>query len=105
MAAAPARDSATVRDRVMAARERQARRMGPGRCNAEMGVGELRDSCRLGGRERALLAEGHARLGLSGRGHDRVLRLARTIADLDGSERVSADHLAEALTLRRRGPG
>jgi magnesium chelatase family protein len=105
MAAAPERDSASVRDRVMAARERQARRMGPGRCNAEMGVGELRDSCRLGGRERALLAEGHARLGLSGRGHDRVLRLARTIADLDGSERVSADHLAEALTLRRRGPG
>jgi len=79
--------------------------MGPGRCNAEMGVGELRESCRLGGRERALLAEGHARLGLSGRGHDRVLRLARTIADLDGSERVSADHLAQALTLRRRGPG
>jgi magnesium chelatase family protein len=52
-----------------------------------------------------VLAEGHARLGLSGRGHDRVLRLSRTIADLDGSESICVNHLTEALTLRRRGAG
>jgi magnesium chelatase family protein len=52
-----------------------------------------------------MLADGHATLGLSGRGHDRVLRLSRTIADLDGAERVSEDHVAKALTLRRRAPG
>jgi magnesium chelatase family protein len=51
-----------------------------------------------------MLADGHARLGLSGRGHDRVLRLSRTIADLDGSDAISDEHVARALTLRRRGP-
>jgi magnesium chelatase family protein len=51
----------------------------------------------------AMLATGHAQLGLSGRGHDRVLRLSRTIADLDGSGRVSDEHVGRALTLRRRG--
>ncbi len=105
MAAPPREASARVRERVTVARERQARRMGPGRCNGDMGLAELRETCRLDPRARDVLAEGHARLGLSGRGHDRVLRLSRTIADLDGSESISAEHLAEALTLRRRGTG
>jgi magnesium chelatase family protein len=103
MASAPAADSATVRDRVVAARERQERRMGAGRCNADIGLAELRDRCRLGASAKRLLADGHARLGLSGRGHDRVLRLSRTIADLEGSESIADEHLARALTLRRRG--
>jgi magnesium chelatase family protein len=101
MAAAPTADSASVRDRVIAARERQEQRIGPGRCNAEMSLAELRATCRLSGTAKVRLAEGHAKLGLSGRGHDRVLRLSRTIADLAGSERVADDHIAEALTLRR----
>jgi magnesium chelatase family protein len=105
MAAPPPEASARVRERVTAARERQERRMGPGRCNGDMGLAELREACRLDGRARAVLADGHARLGLSGRGHDRVLRLSRTIADLDGSESICVDHLTEALTLRRRGTG
>ena len=104
MAAQRAADSAAVRDRVSAARERQERRIGAGRCNAEISLGQLRTTCRLSGTAKLRLAEGHARLGLSGRGHDRVLRLSRTIADLAGSERVEDDHVAEALTLRRRGP-
>jgi magnesium chelatase family protein len=104
MAAAPASDSATVRDRVIAARERQERRLGAGRCNADMGLAELRSSCRMDEGAAGMLANGHARLRLSGRGYDRVLRLSRTIADLEGCERVSADHVARALTLRRRGP-
>jgi magnesium chelatase family protein len=104
MSAAPASDSASVRGRVMAARERQGHRLGPGRCNADMSLAELRGSCRVDQGAAAMLARGHAQLRLSGRGHDRVLRLARTIADLEGSERVSDDHVARALTLRRRGP-
>jgi magnesium chelatase family protein len=104
MAGGPAVDSATVRERVVAARERQERRLGPGRCNAEMTLAELRDACRLRTPAKRMLADGHARLKLSGRGHDRVLRLSRTIADLDGSEQVSDEHVASALTLRRRGP-
>ncbi len=104
MAAGPAAGSASVRERVVAARERQERRMGPGRCNAEIDLAELRQACRLGAEASRMLADGHATLGLSGRGHDRVLRLSRTIADLEGAERVSEDHVAKALTLRRRGP-
>ncbi len=103
MTASPSTGSAEARGRVVAARERQERRLGAGRSNAEMTLGELREGSRLGEPAKLLLAEGHAKLGLSGRGHDRVLRLSRTIADLDGAERVSADHVARALTLRRRG--
>jgi magnesium chelatase family protein len=105
MSAGPAADSASVRERVLAARERQERRMGGHRCNAEIDLLELRRACRLGRSAKRMLADGHATLGLSGRGHDRVLRLSRTIADLDGAERVSEDHVAKALTLRRRAPG
>jgi magnesium chelatase family protein len=63
----------------------------------------VRRHARLGRAARAELANGHRTMRLSGRGHDRVLRVARTIADLRGSERVEADHVAIALTLRRRG--
>jgi magnesium chelatase family protein len=103
MGAAPVRDSASVRERVVAARERQERRLGAGRCNADMSLAELRGSCATTREARAMLAKGHAQLGLSGRGHDRVLRLSRTIADLDGCANVSDDHVAKALSLRRRG--
>jgi magnesium chelatase family protein len=104
MGAAPMSNSASVRDRVTAARERQERRLGAGRCNAEMSLAELRASSGMTEEATAMLADGHARLGLSGRGYDRVLRLSRTIADLEGCGRVLAEHVARALTLRRRGP-
>jgi magnesium chelatase family protein len=103
MGAAPGEDSARVRERVVAARERQERRLGAGRFNAEMTVAEKRRHARLGSDAKLMLATGHERLGLSGRGYDRVLRLARTIADLAGRDRVSEEHVGEALTLRRRG--
>jgi magnesium chelatase family protein len=104
MGAAPTSNSASVRDRVIAARERQEHRLGDGRCNAEMSLAELHSSCRMDEEGAAMLVNGHTRLRLSGRGHDRVLRLSRTIADLAGCEEVSSDHVARALTLRRRGP-
>jgi magnesium chelatase family protein len=95
--------SATVRERVLAARERQERRFGPGRCNGDASGAEIRARGGLESTARDLLAAGYERLGLSGRGYDRALRLARTIADLDGSDRVGPEHVGEALTLRRRG--
>jgi len=98
----PGECSADVRDRVLEARERQHRRLGPGRCNAEVPASELRASGRFDESAVGLLAEGHERVGLSGRGWDRVLRVARTIADLAGSERVGDVHVSEALMLRRR---
>jgi magnesium chelatase family protein len=96
-------DSARVRARVAAARERQERRLGPGRCNADMDLAELRAAGGLTRAANGTLARGHAQLRLSGRGHDRVLRVSRTIADLAGSERIDAEHVARAIALRRRG--
>jgi magnesium chelatase family protein len=98
----PGEPSDAVRRRVAAAREHQASRLGPDRCNAQMEPSETLSACRLTADARAMLAQGHARLALSGRGHDRVLRVSRTIADLAACDRVGADHVSEALTLRRR---
>lgn len=97
----PGEPSASVRERVAAARERQEVRLGSGRCNAEMTPAEVRD-CVLEEKAGALLAESYVRRRLSGRAHDRVLRLARTIADLAGAESIGRDQIAQALQLRRR---
>jgi magnesium chelatase family protein len=91
-----------VRERVLTARARQRERLGEGRSNSDLGPEETRTEARLTTSARALLLDGHRRLELSGRGHDRVLRVARTIADLAGSERTDDEHVAEALSLRRR---
>jgi magnesium chelatase family protein len=101
IAGPPGESSATVRERVAAARERQEARLGPGRCNAEMTPGEARE-CVLADDAAALLAEAYSRRRLSGRAHDRVLRLARTIADLEGVETIARGQMAQALQLRRR---
>jgi magnesium chelatase family protein len=98
----PGERSAAVRERVVAARERQAARLGGGRCNADMGPGVARRACRLDRRAEELLERSHSRLGLSGRGYERVLRVARTVADLTGRDRVGTDELGQALSLRRR---
>jgi magnesium chelatase family protein len=97
----PGESSAAVRARVGMARERQERRLGAGRCNAEMSPGEVRE-CALAEEAGALLADAYSRRRLSGRAHDRVLRLARTIADLAGSEAIEREQMAQALQLRRR---
>jgi magnesium chelatase family protein len=101
IAGPPGEPSATVRERVAAARERQQRRLGPGRCNAEMTPGEARE-CVLSDAAAALLADAYLRRRLSGRAHDRVLRLARTVADLAGADTVEREQMAQALQLRRR---
>ncbi len=97
----PGEPSAAIRERVLAARERQARRLGPGRTNAEMTPSEARESL-LSAEAAALLAELYAKRRLSGRAHDRALRLARTIADLAAKETIGAEEMAQALQLRRR---
>jgi magnesium chelatase family protein len=92
---------AAERERVGAARERQQRRLGPGRCNAEMRPDEVRE-CALEEEAASLLADAYSRRRLSGRAHDRVLRLAQTVADLCGSEAIGREQMAQALQLRRR---
>lgn len=90
--------SAEIRERVTAARERSGRRSP--RPNARLSPEELKRDCTPdeGGAE--LLHAAFERLGLSARGHDKILRIARTIADLAGDETVSAPHVAEAIGYR-----
>jgi magnesium chelatase family protein len=99
--------SAAVRGRVVAARERQTARSGATgvASNAELTAAATRRLVPLDGPAAGPLAAALDAGLLSGRGHDRVLRMARTIADLAGSERVDADHVAEALGYRAVAPG
>ncbi|MBN1402182.1 MAG: YifB family Mg chelatase-like AAA ATPase, partial [Anaerolineae bacterium] len=96
--------SASVRARVEAARQVQRRRFENTKmlCNADMGPGEVRVYCPLDEAGRTLIKAAMHQLGLSARAYHRVLKLARTIADLAGSPRIEAAHLAEALQYRRR---
>jgi magnesium chelatase family protein len=94
-----AEPSAAVRSRVEAARVRQRERIGTG-CNATMSAKTLRDQCALDDASRRLIAAAVARLHLSARAHDRILRVARTIADLASAPRIGVDHLAEAIGYR-----
>ena len=96
--------SSAVRRRVVAARQRQRGRLaesGAG-CNAEMSGRILEQRCALDGEARRLLRAAGERLHLSARGHDRVRRVARSVADLEGSEEVRREHVAEAVQYRRR---
>jgi magnesium chelatase family protein len=65
-----------------------------------MSTGQLRRFCAIPADAQKLLALAVERLGLSARGHDRILKVARTIADLDGRETIAAEHLAEAIQYR-----
>lgn len=97
--------SGEVRSLVLLARERQARRLRRAgkRLNAEMGPREVSAFCRLTPEAERVLAEGFARLGLSGRGYYRVLKVARTLADLDGRGEVGVEHVGQALQFRCLG--
>jgi magnesium chelatase family protein len=94
-----------VRERVMCARERQqARLAGTGAlCNGDMDGRLTRRQVRLDAALTASIIAARDRLNLSGRGHDRVLRVARTIADIDGREQIHGADLDEALSYRLDG--
>ncbi len=94
--------SAAVRERVVAARARQRLRYdaATGATNASMSPAHLREHCGLDRRGTRLLATAARRMALSARAYDRVRKVARTIADLAGEERIGAEHLGEALQFR-----
>src|SRR5213594_505069 len=94
--------SAAVRARVEAARARQRRRLGPRTIplNAHIPGREVRRLCRIGPAGRRLLEAASERLGLSARAYTRILRVARTIADLAGEDEITTSHLAEAIQYR-----
>ena len=94
--------SAAIKKRVDAAMEVQRSRLaGTGvDCNAHMGPKELERCCALGAECSALMEGAYKAMGLTARSYDRILRVARTIADLDGSESIEPAHLAEAIQYR-----
>ncbi len=99
---APGEPSAAVRARVLGARERQRVRFRGSaiRVNAEMTARQVRRFCVPPPEAERLLAAATSHLGLSARGHDRVLKVARTIADLVGADALTAEHCAEAIQYR-----
>jgi magnesium chelatase family protein len=91
--------TARVAARVLAVRDRQLSRSG--KLNSRLSIRELSTHCGLDSAGEQLFWQSQARLGISARSYHRTLRVARTIADLEGSERIQATHVAEALQLKR----
>ena len=98
----PSESSADIKARVDKARRIQQERFaGTGiTCNAQMGPAEVRKYCELDSAGEILMKKAFDKMGLSARSYDRILRVARTIADLAGSETIQAVHVAEAIQYR-----
>ena len=95
--------SAQIRERVVAARRRQQTRFAHKpkiTCNARMGPKELKEFCALDEETKELLKTAMADWNLSARAYDRILKVARTIADLAGAESLTGDHVSEAIQYR-----
>ena len=95
--------SEKVRERVVAAREQQARRFSADTgtyCNAQMGAREVDKYCQVGEDGRRLIKMATERLGLSARGYTRILKVARTVADLEASPDIAPSHVSEAIQYR-----
>lgn len=101
---AAAEGSTQIRERVMAARQRQRDRFAKAKekifANAQMSTRQIRAHCELGADAERLLERAMQQQGLSARAHDRILKVARTIADLEGAESLAVPHLAEAIQYR-----
>jgi magnesium chelatase family protein len=100
---APAEPSSAIRARVNAARRFARERFGadsPILCNAQMDSSAIRHHCVLSEQASAMMQAAYTSMNLSARGYDRILRLARTIADLAASPSIESVHLAEAIQLR-----
>ncbi|MBI1176348.1 YifB family Mg chelatase-like AAA ATPase [bacterium] len=100
--ARPGETSAEIRTRVVAARRRQIERFAgrPVTCNARMGARDLKQHCRLDESTLNFLKMAMDEYKLSARAYDRILKVSRTIADLAGSESLTAEHVSEAIQLR-----
>ena len=101
----PSEPSSVIRERVNRARSFALRRFAAAgesiSCNAQMNAPQIRKFCALDDAADALLHEAYDSLSLSARGHDRILRMARTIADLAEEEHITSEHLLEAISMRK----
>ncbi|HUQ69473.1 MAG TPA: YifB family Mg chelatase-like AAA ATPase [Planctomycetaceae bacterium] len=98
----PGTSSASMHDQVQAARQVQRRRFGdqPFKLNGRMTPSELRRHCKLEPDAENLLKQAMESMGLSARAHDKILRISRTIADLEAAEQITVPHLSEAINYR-----
>lgn len=98
----PMEDSLSIRERVIGARQLQLERYSSSKTvsNAAMSSREIRAYCELDADGRTILKSAMERMGLSARAYDRILKVARTIADLDNSKQIEVKHLAEAIQYR-----
>jgi magnesium chelatase family protein len=101
--AKPGTDSASMREKVLAARQRQKDRFGEKKTmvNARMGPRLVRQHCPLDQAGEMILKQAMSELGLSARAHDKVLRMARTIADIEAADAIKPEHVSEAVHYRQ----
>ena len=95
--------SASIRERVVAARKIQEERFKDSNgvyCNAHMSSKQLKEICRINETGMTLLKNAMEKIGLSARAYDRILKVSRTIADLDNCQDIKTEHLAEAIQYR-----
>ena len=97
-----AEPSANIKERVDAARKVQLKRFGEnsGMCNARMKPSDMRAYCRLDAESAELMRRAFDLYGLTARSYDKILRVARTIADMEGSHDITSGHIAEAIQYR-----
>lgn len=103
----PNERSAAVRKRVMGARERQKHRYRGTRYrfNAELRAGDVKQYCRLGMDEQEMMEEIFTMMNLSARAYHKIIKVARTIADLDGKDAICTEHISEAICYRINDKG
>ena len=97
-----AEPSAKIKERVDAARQVQVERFGreSGLCNARMGPDDLRIYCNLDAKSEMMMRKAFEVYGLTARSYDKILKVARTVADMEGSAVITSDHIAEAIQYR-----
>ena len=98
----PQERSETIRERVLRCRKIQTDRFAgtPIHCNAQMGVHELRRYCTLDEAGHAMMRRAMDKLGMSARANNRILKVARTLADMEGCETIQKRHVSEAISYR-----
>ena len=96
-------NSEAIRTRVIAARQRQQERFkkdAKTNCNARMGTRQLKQNCKLDADSNELIRVAMTELNLSARAYDRILKVSRTVADLQGAEEITPEHVSEAIQYR-----
>jgi magnesium chelatase family protein len=97
----PSEKSEAIRKRVELARELQRKRFGKNKTNSQMIQEDIKKYCHLNKEEKELMKRAAERMAFSARSFDKILKVSRTIADLEGEEQIKKEHILEALSFRK----